>query len=163
MSMKFAATTMLAVGAALFTANAMAQEGQPCAQAGAIYTINGKQYKCVASYGQAHNPNWDGRSREPSQPAMMGQPQGISTQQAVFPGLSDDSYKRLQNSPQGRALIKEADGYRAQQAQAQQDFKAAARAGNAEQLRIANQNLTKVNGQLDNMQKRAQKILVELQ
>jgi hypothetical protein len=154
---------MLAVGASLFATDAMSQEGQPCNQPGAIYTIGGRQYKCVQSLGQAHNPNWDGRSAQPNQPVNMGLPSGFSTQKAVFPGLSNDQYQKLQNSAEGQQLINQANSYRAQQAQAQKDFDIAAHSGNAQQLDTANRNLQNINTNLNNMQKKAQKILVELQ
>src|SRR5438309_3722168 len=120
--MKLLYATMLAASTALCATAAMAEAGDPCSTPGAVVTIGGKRFMCSGAAGQANNPNWDGRSKQPTQPVAIPQPKGISTQQAVFPGISPKDYQKLQNSPEGKALIKQADDLRAQQAQAQKDY-----------------------------------------
>jgi hypothetical protein len=159
----FAACTLLCATDAILGANdAIAQDGSPCQTAGAIYTIGGKKYKCVPSYGQAHNPNWDGRSKQPTTPAMMGQPSGISTQQAVFPGIKPSEYEKLQNSADGKALIKQADDLRAAQAQAQKEYDNIKSTGTGAQLTAADQKLKVIGNDIQKLQPQAEKILVQL-
>lgn len=160
--MKYLQVTIIAGIASLYAIVAMAQDGSPCSTPGAIYTIGGKQYKCVASYGQAHNPNWDGRSREPTQPAAMGRPSGISTQQAVFPGIEPDKYKKLQSSPEGIALIKQAEELRVQQAAAQKAYDDLKRTGTGAQLTDANKKIKDIGNEIQKLQPKAQQILVQL-
>lgn len=160
--MKFSLMTIIGVSAFLYASAAMAQEGAPCGNAGERVTIGNKTYVCSRSLGQAHKPNWDGRSKETTGARAMGQPEGMRARKGVFPGLSNDEYKKLQGSAKGRELIQQADSLRAQKAEAQKQFDRAARSGNAEQLKIANQNVDRINTNLNKMQGRAQHILVEL-
>jgi hypothetical protein len=161
--MKFLLITMIAASTSLCATVAMAQQGQPCSSPGAVYTIGGKQYRCVTSYGQAHKPNWDGRSREPVPARAIAQPSGISTQQAVFGNtLSADQYKKLQNSPKGAELLRQAETLRAQQAETRKQADAAQKAGNSQKLSESLNKLEKINTDLKAMPKKAKQILVEI-
>jgi hypothetical protein len=163
--MKSVVMTAFAVAAMACPTIAIAQAGRPCTNIGETVTIGGRQYVCSKAMGQAKRPggpDFDGRSRTPSQPVAIPQPRGISTQRLVFPGLSSNDYSRLQSSPRGRALIQEADRLRTQQATARRQVDSANRSGNAEQVRSAHQNLDRINRNLNGMQRRAQQVLVEL-
>lgn len=139
--MKSSVGIALAASTLFCASAAMAQEGAPCSQAGLTVQIGNKTFVCGGGLGQAHKPDWDGGSKDKTIPRAMGQPEGMRTRKAAFSGLSDDQYKKLQNSAKGRQLIQQADSLRAQRAEAEKQFQRAAKSGNAEQLRISNQNV----------------------
>lgn len=162
--MRHALTFMFAISTSFFSTVAIAQEGRPCSQLGQVVTIAGKTYTCSPAAGQARNPNWDGASRERTQGEALPRPSagGAPIKQVAFPGISNDEYKKLQNSAKGQELIKQAESLRNQKAEAQSKFDAAARSGDAKQLSAATKNLDAVNANLNGMQKKAQNVLVEL-
>ncbi len=167
---------VVAIGASLFAAVAIAQQGAPCSPIGKTWKCGDSICRCVPApaLGQAQRPNWDGRDREPNQPAAIKVPQGMSPKdvkeqqekalhKSVFPGLDDNAFRKLQNSPEGRKLIQEAQQAVVQKKQAEKDFDAAMKSWETKQMTNANQTLDKANKNVDGMQQKAGKILIELQ
>jgi hypothetical protein len=168
--MKYLRAMIFAASASLCATIALAQEGQPCDKPGAVYTIGGKQFICSGAAGQARDidrgrGDFDGRSKDKTQPVGIPQPSGVSTRQAVFPGIDPNDYRKLANSPKGKELIKQADNLRAAQAQAEREFENLKRAGTAvsgEQLTAADRKVRAIGNEIKQLQPKAQLILVEL-